>query len=70
MPRGLKADDCCERYWHAINRFTKALLVPTAFALGVFLWWKANYPTHASPPVLEKMKVKPVSEAEPKEERT
>jgi hypothetical protein len=45
LPRG--ADDCDERYWHGMNRFTKALLVLAAFALGVVLWWKINYPTYA-----------------------
>lgn len=45
LPRG--ADDCGERYWQCMNRFTKALLVLAAIPLCVFTLWKVKYPTHA-----------------------
>jgi hypothetical protein len=47
LPRGLRADDCDERYWHCMNSFIKTLLVLAAVALCVVVGWKIRYPTHA-----------------------
>jgi hypothetical protein len=37
LPRGLKADDCDERYWHCMNRFGKTLLVAALLGAGLML---------------------------------